>query len=144
MEVVAERLYKEELASMRDMCLTLIKKIDTVITPKVMGEEGIEKYIVKGVCKFYEISEDELTGKGRDREMVKRRQVASYLLKTYARCSCQKIADTLGYNRHATVLHHLKEMDKHLSNEIYSDTKIKSDCQSIIGFLCLTKNSIYK
>lgn len=61
--------------------------------------------IKREVCKYYSISESELTGSKRSRSIVYPRQIAMYLARELTDLSLPKIGDAFGGRDHTTVIH---------------------------------------
>lgn len=67
-----------------------------VITPK---------NVVREVCEYYEISEEDILSKKKSREIAFPRQIAMYLLKSLTDLTNQKICDYVGLTNHSTVIY---------------------------------------
>lgn len=64
--------------------------------------------VMELVCKHYELEESTLRSTTRKRDVVRARQIAMYLAKTYTELSTSKIGTLIGGRDHATVLHACK------------------------------------
>lgn len=61
--------------------------------------------VIESVAKFYDVSLEDLKGPKRQKEIVRPRQIAMYLLREEASLSYPKIGQELGNRDHTTVIH---------------------------------------
>lgn len=61
--------------------------------------------IIEAVSRFYDVSIDDLKGPGRQKEIVKPRQLSMFLMREEANLSYPKIGQELGGRDHTTVIH---------------------------------------
>ena len=61
--------------------------------------------IIDAVSKFYDVSIDQLKGPGRQKDIVKPRQLTMFLMREEANLSYPKIGQELGGRDHTTVIH---------------------------------------
>ncbi len=80
--------------------------------------------IIKAVTKYYDISESDLKGTSRKKEIVKPRQVAMYLLREELEYSFPFIGKKIGGKDHTTVMYSHKKIKKKLETE---DDDMKED-----------------
>ncbi len=73
--------------------------------------------IVKAVTKYYDISESDLKGNSRKKEIVKPRQVVMYLLREELEYSFPFIGKKIGGKDHTTVMYSHKKIKKKLKND---------------------------
>lgn len=73
--------------------------------------------IIKAITKYYEISESDLKGTSRKREIVKPRQVAMYLFREELEYSFPFIGKKIGGKDHTTVMYSYKKIKKKIDNE---------------------------
>ncbi len=73
--------------------------------------------LIKAVSKFYDISETELKGNSRKKEIVKPRQILMYLLREELDYSFPFIGKKLGNKDHTTVMYSYKKTSKQLEND---------------------------
>ncbi len=73
--------------------------------------------ILKAVSKFYDVSESDLKGNSRKKEIVKPRQVAMFLLREELDYSFPYIGKKMGGKDHTTVMYSHKKIKKELDNE---------------------------
>lgn len=124
-----------ELKELRQVLVRSIKKIDCILTNPRMRDKEMEDRILSGLCEYYGITLPELRRYKRNPELVERRQVAAYLLKTHTKRTLAQIAKVLGYRNHGTVLHHVNEVSDKLSDDFYSDKKFKKTYHTILNYL---------
>ncbi|MEX0878072.1 MAG: chromosomal replication initiator protein DnaA [Candidatus Spechtbacterales bacterium] len=107
--VASSRLYNNEVD------LERAKKILSHITHKPSKPISYKK-ILKAVCNFYEVEEEELLGKNRKRDIVLPRQVAMYLMRTELKTSYPTIGDRFGGKDHTTVIHACDKIEYQLKD----------------------------
>jgi chromosomal replication initiator protein len=66
--------------------------------------------VIDAVSKFYDISVEAIKGQGRQREIVKPRQMAMFLLREEANLSYPKIGREIGGRDHTTVIHAVEKV----------------------------------
>jgi len=82
------------------------------------------KHIIETVSLYYNLSSDEICGKRRNKEIVRPRQIAMYLLRKENNMSFPSIGEYFGGRDHTTAMHacekieKLLERDEELSQEI--------------------------
>ncbi len=86
------------------------------------------KDILKNVSDFYDVSMDDLTRKNRQKEFVKPRQIAMYLMRSEIKSSFPSIGHWLGGRDHTTAMH---AFDK-ISKEMETDKVIEQEIHLII------------
>ncbi len=79
--------------------------------------------LLKNVSNFYDISEKEILGKSRKREIVKSRQVVIYFLRKELKYSYPYIAKKIGGKDHTTIIYSYTKIEK----EIKKNTEIKEE-----------------
>lgn len=67
-----------------------------IVTPRL---------IIKEVCSYYDISEEDIKSKKKNRDIAFPRQIAMYLLKSLTDLTNQKICDYVGLSNHTTVIY---------------------------------------
>ncbi len=78
--------------------------------------------VLKAVCAEFGVSEKDLLGRNRKREIVRPRHVAMYLLREETESSLVEIGRTLGGRDHTTVLHGVEKIERDLE----TDTQLRS------------------
>lgn len=74
-------------------------------------------WIQKRVAEFYDISEDELTGKRRSANLVLPRQIAMRLCQIFTDASLNQIGEKFGGRDHTTVMHSCEKINRKLKQE---------------------------
>jgi len=92
-----------------------------------------------GACEYYGIEPKKLARQNRKLLNIKRRKVVFYLLNKHSLVSVETIADLFGYSTHATILHHIRDMDNLLSKE-YGDIEVQYDYQQLLKHLKLSNH----
>ncbi len=63
------------------------------------------QYVIEKVARFYNIDPDVLTGRSRNKKVVRPRQICMYLSREETRSSLPQIGQALGNRDHTTILH---------------------------------------
>jgi len=79
--------------------------------------------IMKAVSKFYDISESDIKGSSRKKEIVKPRQIAMYLFREELEYSFPFIGKKIGGKDHTTVMYSHKKIKKKIEEEEDEDVK---------------------
>lgn len=74
-------------------------------------------WIQKRVAEFYDISEDEMTGKRRSQNLVLPRQIAMRLCQIFTEASLNQIGEKFGGRDHTTVMHACEKVNRKLKLE---------------------------
>ncbi len=74
-------------------------------------------WIQKRVAEFYDISEEELTGKRRSQNLVLPRQVAMRLCQIFTDTSLNQIGEKFGGRDHTTVMHAVDKVNRKIKQE---------------------------
>ena len=80
--------------------------------------------IIKTVSDFYEISQVDLTDRGRKQEVVEPRQVAMFLLREILKLSYPNIGEKMGKRDHTTVIHAYEKISKEITTNSALNQKI--------------------
>ncbi len=91
--------------------------------------------VLKAVCAEFDISEKDLLGRQRKREIVRPRHVAMYLLREQTDSSLVEIGRTMGGRDHTTVLHGIERIE----NDLETDTQLRSRIIAIQETLLTSK-----
>lgn len=89
------------------------------------------KSIVKKVCEYYEISEEDILSKKKNREIAFPRQVAMYLLKELTDLTNQKICDYVGLTNHSTVIYACSKIEKMCKSDLEMQNVVTDITQKI-------------
>ena len=74
-------------------------------------------WIQKRVAEFYEITEEELTGKRRSQNLVLPRQVAMRMCQVFTDASLNQIGEKFGGRDHTTVMHSCEKINKMIKSD---------------------------
>ena len=98
----------------------------------ILPDDGIVKItpqkIIESVSSYYNISEDELLGKSKQKNIAFPRQIAMYLCKTLTNLNFVMIAKVLGNRDRTTVMY---GVDK-IMETVKVDSELKADIDAII------------
>jgi len=100
------------------------------LTDAAIGERRrrlTAEQIVSAVVRHYRIDLDDLTGRGRRKEIVLPRQVAMYLLREETEASLLEIGAELGNRDHTTVMHGIKQIERQMA----TDTGLRAQVMAI-------------
>jgi chromosomal replication initiator protein len=70
--------------------------------------------VLRAVCEHFHVTEQELTGPRRDRQISLARQVAMYLMREISRKSLVEIGQMFGGKAHSTVLYSCSKLEKEM------------------------------
>lgn len=106
-------------------------EIAEIAIGSIMPDDGIIKItpqkIIESICSYYNISEDELIGKSKQKNVALPRQIAMYLCKTLTNLNFVMIAKALGNRDRTTVMY---GVDK-IMELIKTDNILKADVEAI-------------
>jgi chromosomal replication initiator protein len=80
--------------------------------PRLPPSPGL---IVETVCRYFDIDQDSLLSKSREKRVAYPRQIAMYLMRELAHRSLVEIGDALGGRDHSTVHHGWRKMERSLA-----------------------------
>ena len=88
------------------------------ITKEIVDTENAyaPDYIIARVADYYNITPEEITGKGKTRNVSDARQMAIFLTRKLTGLTLEKIGSIMNRD-HSTVLHSIKIMEKNLAND---------------------------
>lgn len=110
--------------SKMDIAKEALKNImPDVSVPKITPNQIMEK-----VCKFYNISREDLVGKQKTKNFTLPRQVGMYLFKTLTDMNFVMIARDFGNRDRTTVMHNVEKIE----SDLKTDKKLKEDVEFII------------
>lgn len=103
-----------------------LKKLEEIIneTVQVTPKNITANDIIKTVAEFYEISQSDLTERGRKQEIVEPRQVIMFLLRDILKLSYPHIGEKLGKRDHTTVIHAYEKISKEITQNSSLNQKI--------------------
>ncbi|MFA6365033.1 MAG: chromosomal replication initiator protein DnaA [Candidatus Paceibacterota bacterium] len=102
------------------------KKLDEIIseTAHISPKNITAAEVIRTVAEFYEVSQNELTDRGRKQEVVEPRQVVMYLLREILKLSYPNIGEKLGKRDHTTVIHAYDKISKEMTQNSALNQKI--------------------
>ena len=104
----------------------VIESLEDLI-PKLSGPSITKEAIIKWVCSSLNVSEKDLIGASRQRELVRARHLSMYLLKNEAAMPVTNIGRLMGNRNHSTVLHGIRA----ISNGLKHDIALRNDLEQI-------------
>ena len=106
-------------------------EIAEIAIRSILPEDGIVKVtpkkVIECVCSFYKISEDELLGKTKEKNIAFPRQIAMYLCKTLTNLNFVMIGKALGNRERTTVMYGVDKIMEMLK----TDYTLKADIDAI-------------
>lgn len=87
--------------------------------------------VILAVAGFYDLMPEELTGRGRSRDLSAARQVTMYLAYKHTSASLQQIGAALGGRNHSTVLYSCER----IGDLMATDSMVRRDVQAILQML---------
>ena len=79
--------------------------------------------IIKEVCRYFRLEEDQIRGPSRSRDILNARQIAMYLIRRMTSLSLDETGKLFGGRDHSTVLNSINKVEKKMqSDPIYSET----------------------
>jgi chromosomal replication initiator protein len=96
---------------------------DLIEVPKTLSPQEV----IKAVARFYRMSEQKLTGRKRNKDIVRPRQVAMYLARKETQASLPEIGDALGGRDHTTVLYGVEKIE----GQMEEDTTLRREIMAI-------------
>lgn len=109
----------------------ITKELAEMVIKSIIPDDGIIKItpqkIIDCVCAYYNISEDELLGKSKQKNIAFARQIAMYLCKTLTTMTFPMIARALGNRDRTTVMYGVDKIMK----SVNSDNALKADIEAI-------------
>lgn len=96
--------------------------------------------IINRACEFYGVTIEELNSKLRELKYVRRRKLLIYILHCFTRVSQDDIKRLLNYKARRNVVYHIREVEKLLSDALYSDETYKYEYNQLLNYLKLTKD----
>lgn len=106
-----------------------MKKISPYVVP---GLNESEYVIIRKICNFYGIDENEVKLKSRKQKYVLTRQIIAYCLKKYNKLTVTKIAEILE-NDHSNITHSCKVIE----NYIETNKNFKSEFDELKKLIIL-------
>ncbi|WP_026100741.1 chromosomal replication initiator protein DnaA [Synechococcus sp. PCC 7336] len=82
-----------------------VENIDPILNPPTKSREVTPNVVIETICEEYKLSEADLKGNSRKREISQARQVAMFLMRHYTDLSLPKIGEAFGGKDHTTVIY---------------------------------------
>lgn len=89
--------------------------------------------VIGTVCRCFNVSREQLCSASREREIVRPRQIAAYLLRQMGDVSLNQIGTLLGGKDHTTILHGLRKIEKELTQNNFLHNQVESMRGEILG-----------
>ena len=109
----------------------ITKELAEMVIKSIIPDDGIVKItpqkIIDCVCSYYNVTEEELVGKLKQKNIAYARQIAMYLCKTLTTMNFSMIARALGNRDRTTVMY---GVDKIMAS-IKKDGALKADIEAI-------------
>lgn len=109
----------------------ITKELAETVIKSIIPDDGIIKItpqkIIDSICSYYNISEEEILGKSKQKNIAFARQIAMYLCKTLTTMNFSMIARALGNRDRTTVMY---GVDKIMAS-IKNDSSLKTDIEAI-------------
>ena len=88
------------------------------ITKEIIDSEKAyaPEYIIGKVADFYDISPEEVIGKGKTKDVANARQISTYLIRKLTGQTLEQIGEVMGRD-HTTVLHSIRKVEENLQND---------------------------
>ena len=108
-----------------------VKDVEEMLKTKQKNKKNISiKDIIKKVCEYYKIKEENIYNKTRKKEIIKPRQIIMYILREHYDVSYPTIGEYLGGRDHTTVIHSYEKIKKEIKDDIY----LSKDIENILNY----------
>ncbi len=88
--------------------------------------------VIEAVTRYYKVSEQDLRGRQRKREIVLPRHVAMYILRAESDASLVDIGRSLGNRDHTTVLHGIEKIEQELERDVQLRAQVMAIRESLL------------
>ena len=79
--------------------------------------------IIREICRYFRIEEDQIKGQSRSRDCLNARQIAMYLIRRMTSMSLDETGQSFGGRDHSTVLNSINKVDKKMKTDAnYAET----------------------
>jgi len=113
----------------------IIKNIVSGFAPTKTRKNITSGHLMKTVCDFYNINNDEMVGKTREQRIAMPRQILMYLMRTELKTSFPCIGKELGGRDHTTVMHACSKIEKGVESNIQLKQEIETLKQTVYSSL---------
>ena len=120
------QLYKRPL----NMQLAMEALTDSSIARRKASTTSMD--VIDAVLRYYKVSEKDLIGRQRNRDIVAPRQVAMYLIRQETDGSLVDIGRALGGRDHTTVLHGIEKIERSLETDVQLRSQIMAIRESLL------------
>jgi chromosomal replication initiator protein len=119
-KVVAHARLSDQLPTVEflEQCLQ-----DIIARPKDLTVDQV----IKGVVRFFHVTEEDLKGRRRNKDIVRPRQVAMYLARKETQASLPEIGAALGNRDHTTVMYGIQKIE----GQIEQDSTLRREIVAI-------------
>ncbi|MDR1669520.1 MAG: chromosomal replication initiator protein DnaA [Oscillospiraceae bacterium] len=128
----------KKLMASRDMMRINIdlKAAQDAVADMIRENPGLNptpQLILRAICDFYRLDERQITGKGRQANLVTARQTAMYLFRDMTNLSLEQIGERHFSRDHTTVMHSIQRVDERRREDPAYDNEIKTIIENIRG-----------
>lgn len=95
-----------------------VDNIQPILNPPSEPREVTPDLILDTVCDTLGVSQEDLLGQSRKREISQARKVAMYLMRHYTQLSLPKIGEALGGKDHTTVMYSLEKVSQLMKEDL--------------------------
>ena len=79
--------------------------------------------IIREICRYFRIEEDQIKGQSRSRDCLNARQIAMYLIRRMTSLSLDETGQAFGGRDHSTVLNSINKVEKKMKSDAnYAET----------------------
>lgn len=82
--------------------------------------------IIKEICRYFRLEEDQIRGQSRSRDCVNARQIAMYLIRRMTSLSLSETGMEFSGRDHTTVLHSIEQVEKKMKKDPTFAETVKS------------------
>ena len=111
-----------------DKTITLevaMKAVSAIKGGKDLSSQITEQKILNAVADYYNIPVSEITGKGRNAQVIVARHIAMYLIRNNLDVPLKRIGEIFGGRDHTTVMSAITKVDKELKTDEQLSLAIK-------------------
>jgi chromosomal replication initiator protein len=119
---------KNKTAPDLDDCADALKEVQDTTKYQTTAEN-----IIANVCKYFDITRDDIVGKRRNREYVEPRMIATFLIADFLNIPLISIGGLLGGRDHTTVMHARNKIEQQLKTKDPRITRIIGDIRKLVN-----------
>jgi chromosomal replication initiator protein len=113
----------------QEITIELCQQAIADLAPAQKRRQRTAPILLDAVAAYYNLPAAKLCGKARDKELVRARHVAMYLLREDAHLPLTEVGRVLGNRDHSTVVHGLSRIQQ----SFYADVELRRDIETIRG-----------